>query len=208
MVSKDIVMQTIKRMYDSGVDDETVKATLRDIGFSDEDSEQMIQEAKGAAPVKGKYAAVEDEESGDGGEESGNDSGGGDDSEEGGEAGDEDEYTDAEPESADDEDEKHERIAQKAAEKIRAHLDDEREERALHATTNEAQMEEHGARLQGMEDNLKQLHEKVSAPSGDVIVQEPSSEMRRVKERLAAIEAKLAELNAGSRAEQTLLKKI
>lgn len=47
MVSRDVVLQTVKRMYSSGVDDDTVISTLKDIGISDEEIKSVIAEAKG-----------------------------------------------------------------------------------------------------------------------------------------------------------------
>jgi len=51
MVNKDVVMATVKKMYDSGIDDATVKSTLKDIGLSDEEMQGIMAEAKGGAPL-------------------------------------------------------------------------------------------------------------------------------------------------------------
>ncbi|MFH1224891.1 MAG: hypothetical protein V1676_03730 [Candidatus Diapherotrites archaeon] len=213
MVSKEIVLETIKRMYSSGIDDETIKATLRDIGLDDKEAEQMIAEAQG----KGKEAPR-----GSGGRGSGKGAGGGgrrttaaDDEEEepepegaeGDEAGAED-GGGADEESADAEEEIQERIAAKAAEKIKRHLDDERADRAMRMSTAETMLEEQGEKIDGFGEGLRGLHEKMDAPRGDVVIQEPSVELRRVRERLDAIELQLSDLRAASSATQALLKKI
>ena len=52
MVSKELIMGTIKKMFSSGVDDETVKNTLKDIGLSDSEVAAYIAEAKGTKPIQ------------------------------------------------------------------------------------------------------------------------------------------------------------
>ena len=47
MVDKEIVLDTIKKMYASGIDDDVVKQTLKDIGLGDKEIMQYIGEAKG-----------------------------------------------------------------------------------------------------------------------------------------------------------------
>lgn len=50
MVNKEIIMETVRKMYDSGIEDSVIEATLRDIGLNDEEIVQYIAEAKGAKP--------------------------------------------------------------------------------------------------------------------------------------------------------------
>lgn len=195
MVSKEIVLETIKRMYDSGIDDETIKATLRDIGLDDKEAEQMIAEAqgKGKEPARGKAAGKKSADN---------------EEEEPEPEGTAEEEAGADEESADAEEEIQERIAAKAAEKIKRHLDDERSERSMRMSTAETMLEEHGDKLDEFGEGLKGLNEKLDAPRGDVVIHEPSVELRRVRERLDAIELQLSDLRAASAATQTLLKKI
>jgi len=47
MVNKEIVLQTVKRMYGSGIEDSVVEQTLEDIGLSKEEARKYINEAKG-----------------------------------------------------------------------------------------------------------------------------------------------------------------
>ena len=52
MVDKEIVLDTVKKMYASGIDDDVVKQTLKDIGLGDKEILQYIAEAKGeSVPV-------------------------------------------------------------------------------------------------------------------------------------------------------------
>ncbi len=47
MVDKEIVLDTVKKMYQSGIDDDVVMQTLKDIGLGDNEIRQYIAEAKG-----------------------------------------------------------------------------------------------------------------------------------------------------------------
>jgi hypothetical protein len=51
MVDKQVVLETIKKMYDSGIDDSVVQQTLQDIGLSENEIRQYIAEVKGQ-PLK------------------------------------------------------------------------------------------------------------------------------------------------------------
>ena len=47
MVDKQVVLETIKKMYESGIEDSVVEQTLRDIGLNDSEIRQYLAEAKG-----------------------------------------------------------------------------------------------------------------------------------------------------------------
>jgi len=51
MVNKEIVLETIKKMYESGIDDSVVRQTLKDIGLDDNQAKEFIAEAKGGKPA-------------------------------------------------------------------------------------------------------------------------------------------------------------
>lgn len=52
MVSSEVVMGTVKRMLSTGVDEQTVKATLKGIDLSDAEIEEVIAAAKGLVSKK------------------------------------------------------------------------------------------------------------------------------------------------------------
>ncbi len=58
MVEREVVLQTVKRMYSSGIDDETVKSTLKDIGLTETEIIGIMNEAKG---VKAEEEPAEEE---------------------------------------------------------------------------------------------------------------------------------------------------
>ncbi len=49
MVDKEIVLDTVRKMYESGIDDGVVEQTLKDIGLGPEEIRQYIAEAKGVS---------------------------------------------------------------------------------------------------------------------------------------------------------------
>jgi len=53
VVDKEIVMDTIKKMYQSGIEDDVIEQTLRDIGLTEEKVKAYISEAKGLVPETG-----------------------------------------------------------------------------------------------------------------------------------------------------------
>ncbi len=59
MVNRAVVLETIKKMYDSGVEDSVVRQTLKDIGLSDREISLYIAEVKGEAPPAQSPAAEE-----------------------------------------------------------------------------------------------------------------------------------------------------
>ncbi len=57
MVNKAVVLETIKKMYDSGIEDSVVKQTLLDVGLNEREIEAYMAEAKGQ-PIEEKPAAA------------------------------------------------------------------------------------------------------------------------------------------------------
>ncbi len=56
MVEKGIVLDTIKKMYSSGLSDNVVRSTLKDIGLQEAEIKNLIAEAKGVAPTEAQPA--------------------------------------------------------------------------------------------------------------------------------------------------------
>lgn len=56
MVNKEVVLSTVKKMYESGIDDETVKSTLSDIGLDEGEMQSIMDEAKGGIPSEAEIA--------------------------------------------------------------------------------------------------------------------------------------------------------
>ena len=52
MVDREIVLETVKKMYESGIEDDIVKQTLKDIGLGEAEIAQYIAEAKGVFPAQ------------------------------------------------------------------------------------------------------------------------------------------------------------
>ncbi len=58
MVNREVVLQTIKKMKESGIDNSVIKATLKDIGLNDEESKQYMKEAAGEKAEAKKEADI------------------------------------------------------------------------------------------------------------------------------------------------------
>jgi DNA-binding transcriptional MerR regulator len=57
MASEELIMSTIKRMIDSGIDDSTIASTLRDIGLNDAEISRYLSQAKGTPAQQSKQSA-------------------------------------------------------------------------------------------------------------------------------------------------------
>ena len=100
----------------------------------------------------------------------------------------------------------HEKIAQRTAQKVKAHLDDRMEEQELHHASTRAEIEEHGTRIQGLHRSLDALHTKV-----DLAPQMPLqtiSQISVIEKRINQIEKELGEISANTNALSSLMKKI
>jgi len=58
MVDREIVLETVKKMYESGIEDQVVRQTLKDIGLTPEEANKCIAEAKGSAAPSSSYSVA------------------------------------------------------------------------------------------------------------------------------------------------------
>ncbi|HZX34203.1 MAG TPA: hypothetical protein VFF09_02365 [archaeon] len=184
MVSNEVVMQTVKRMLSSGVDDATIRATLQGINLSAQEIERVLGEAKG---VPSRRAAGNAAETGDG------------DLDETGESGEEE--TGAEgPEE--DFDEGAEVRGEGLKSEVRSMA---QEQSAQHATTHSI-LDEHSGKIEGVHKNIDALHEKFdSAPK---ISAESIAKLEALDSRISSLEREVSETKANTKALQSLLEKI
>ena len=63
MGKEQVILDTIKRLQGSGIDDETIKSTLLEIGLGEKEIEEYIAEAAGkkAVPVQKQQAKAREE---------------------------------------------------------------------------------------------------------------------------------------------------
>ncbi len=54
MVNKEVVIKTIKKMLNSGIEDKIILSTLSDLGLTEQESEELLLTAKGTSGVKPK----------------------------------------------------------------------------------------------------------------------------------------------------------
>ena len=181
MVSNEVVLQTVKRMISTGVDDNTIRMTLKGIKLPDSEIDALINEAKGIsrgsaaeAPVRAEAEdSVKDEDAG--GEYSGE--------------GDEDFGEDA----GDDEG-------------IRDDMRDSHEQQLAHHTTTHNILEEHAGRMEELRRGVSGLHEKID--STPRISGEEIAKLSALDTRISALEREIGETKANTIALQDLLKKI
>lgn len=179
MVSNDVVMQTVKRMISSGVDDGTIRMTLKGIGLSDAEIDSVLSQAKGirqdVSPAEN--AAGEDEEAAGSGEE----------------------YNDEAVDEADEDSGEDE-----SGLKDEIHASSE-EQSAAHAAT-QGMLDEHGQQLGEISRNISGLHEKVdSAPA---LSPETIGKINALDSRISSLERLVSETKGNTEALKELLQKI
>ncbi|MCR4334963.1 MAG: hypothetical protein NUV57_00310 [archaeon] len=192
MVSNDVIMSTVKRMLSSGVDDDTIRMTLKGINLGEEEIDNVINEAKGVSSdspktrvdaktafenlKKSKEPEIEEGDSADynGSEDSVDDDSEEDDSEE--------------------------------AVDVKKELEAVSQEQAAQHTTTHQLLDEHREQMQSVQTNVADLHKKFdSSPS---LSPETIGKINALDKRMTSLEKEISETKANTIAIQDLLKKI
>lgn len=194
MVSRQIVLDTVKRMHSSGVDDNTIRSTLRDIGLSEGDIEGYLREVKGISEQKPAEKEPRDELfEGDSKEE---------------DQGIEEESPQDEGEMEffqEDEKEEQDSLAEKTVQKIKEHLDDHFSSRELSDASALNAIEEHGQKVGEMHKKIDELHEKISEST---VSPELFPKINAIEKKLVDLEKQLVDIKASQNALSSLLAKI
>ncbi len=178
-MEESVIIDTIKKMKSSGLEDEIIISTLEDIGITGEKARQLLQKALGVPQAE---TASEEKAAG--------------------EAKPLEEKPEAElaeaikqikemPTEKIVEKPEHEIIAEKTAEKVKEHLDETKLEHDLHHTTMHTALAQQTAMLEEIHKSLKEGKEaKVSAPKTleERIVQ-MQVDIEKIKEDLAEAKA-------------------
>ncbi len=181
MVSSDVVMQTVKRMVDSGVDDNTIKMTLRGINLSEEQIQGILNKAHGVEQPTGSQRQVQVEE--DLGEERNKE--------------DEDDNLEEEVE---------EPFDGPSPADLRKRLEAASQEQVGYHTTTHAMLEGHAEEVDEVKRGVEELHRKMdSAPR---LSSETIGSIGSLDKRISMLEKQVAETKANTIALQELLKKI
>ena len=203
MVSKELIMGTIKKMFSSGVDDETVRNTLKDIGLSDAEINAYISEAKGTKPVQAspskgvqenvmQQARQQVKEETEGSEEasSGEESGS-------------DEETD---EDYADEDFDEVESSSGMEERIRGDVQDTRDVHELGHSATHLALEDHSETLDEIQRKIDALSSKLDlAPS---LPTDTIKKINSLDAKITSIEKEIMEVKSLSTALQDILKKV
>ena len=199
MVSREIVMSTIKRMHDAGIDNETVKSSLADIGLSDSEISGFMVEAgleEPRAEVQRKEESLNEEASETVPEE---------EAEEKGEEQVTDELSD---DTLGDElslEEEHDMIADKTAEKLKPHLDSLRQEQGMRDSSYRLDSDEHRERLDTIDSKLDEMGSSVSKQEH---IAELTTRIKALEGIAFAMQKDLSEVKAATSALQSILTKI
>lgn len=160
MVNREVVLETIIKMHNNGIEDSVIKATLEDIGLKDDEIAQYMAEV--SSPLPQKNAA---------------------------------------------EDEQHEKIAQRTADKIKFQIGEEREERELKETTHQNILDDHHQHLENVEQKMGELHQKVEAVSTPAN-KDLGNQIAVLEQRINGLDTKLSDLKAISAATKDLMEKV
>lgn len=193
MVSNDVVMQTVKRMISSGVDDNTVRVTLRGIGLSDPEIDNIMAEAKGITPKEEKTIRKSPQESIPEYHES--------------KEADSEENADEDLDEDDSEsDEEYAEDLEETPEAMRKRLDQVSQEQSAQHTTTHNILDEHADKLGDVHQSINDLHDKFD--SSPKLSSESIAKLNALDKRISGLEKEVAETKANTIALQELLKKI
>ena len=179
MVSNEVVMQTVRRMISSGVDDNTIRITLRGINITDAEIDSILVQAKSAA---GDGAAKVSQEPAS--------------EENGGMNKDEAESEEGEEENNDDV------FGSDVKDEIESSND---EQLANHATTHTV-LESQNIKMDEMHGDIFRLHEKMDSPQ--YAASDITARIKAIDFRISSLEKEIVETKANTIALQDILKKI
>jgi ribosomal protein L12E/L44/L45/RPP1/RPP2 len=195
MVLNEVILDTVKRMVSSGVDDETIRMTLKSIDLSDAEIDEIIAEVRGAKPkpVEPKNQTTPEQVSSKQSVSEGKEN----DAEE-------DEELPEEPEepiiegdtevTAEDVSEIRKQIHASSGEQV-----------ALHTTTHQM-LDEHYGKLSEVHDSINELHQKMD--SSPQLSPETVAKISALDLRISGLEKEISEVKANTLALQGLLQKI
>ena len=202
MPSNEIVMQTVRRMISSGVDDETIRMTLKGINIPDEEIERVIFQAKGAVQ-KPQPSYQQTSQPLQQAEEEGAESG--QDYEESEEPYQED---DSEPDSGEGDKELEEDLEEEPSypqPQPKQYYRPAQDEAAHHSTTHNL-LEEHGQRMDTVQQGISDLHRKFdSAPR---LSPQAVTNLNSIEKRIFALEGEIKQVKGNTVALQNLLKSV
>ncbi len=181
MIANDVVLQTVKRMISSGVDDDTIKMTLKGINLSEDEIKEFMREAKGETSRQeqdfGDAAqSVEEDMGGGEGQDIGDEDGGGGFDEEG------------------------------AADELHGHIESAAQEQLGHHAETHQILQEHAEKISAVHENVGALHGKVdSLPR---ISTEAMASLFALDRRISSLEKSVGEAVANTAALKSLMQKI
>jgi len=182
LVSNEVVMQTVKRMISSGVDDSTIRTTLKGINLPEEEINKVMNEAKGISSQSSVQEQTQNTQ--------------------------QEQASTQEDSPEDEEDGLDVDESESASNEKKASSDSESvsQEQAAQHTTTHTYLEEHGEKIDGVKKDISDLHGTINATPS--LSKEDIAKLSMLDTRMSSLEKEISETKANTIALQSLLKKI
>ena len=192
MVNEKVVLDTIKKMKQSGLDDQIIKNTLLDIGLGEQEASSFLEQVSGKLVKKTESVSVDGENVSTVGLSNG-----------GVGSGQENEDLSFEDDVQDDEivTDEHEQIAEKTAQKVKQHIDSQAQELEFHQTRTNVSLDEH-------KNTLDEIHSKVDSMHSDFSSNESVKTIKVIEKEIQMLKKDLSETKALQMATKELMEKI
>ena len=181
LVDMIVVMQSVKKMLDSGLSVDVIISTLEDIGLSEEEAGRVVSEAQEGKGGQGSRSQP-------GGRES----------------------VDVERENTDRPLELHERIAEATSRRLSEQLREQQDLSELTHTAATVAIESHSNKIDDVQRNVERLHESFQDLQSRAVVASPElvGKVNALQAQLTALSSDVSDVKALTKALQTVLKKV
>ena len=196
-------------MLASGVDDETIKATLRSISLPEDEITSVLAEAKKSSPQQGQPESEVAEEEGENEEYEAEATEGEEETAGGRGAGSSAGSTaeeDADSEEPVDEGTEEGEEDAGLADEIKGDIEDSHQEQLAHHAETHQILNEHAEKLGAVHSDISSLHDKIDAMPK--LSNEAFAGLSALDRRISSLEKAIGEANAGVQALQSLMQKI
>ncbi|VVB98937.1 Uncharacterised protein [uncultured archaeon] len=201
----EVILQTVRRMIESGVDDATIRDTLRGINLSDSDIDSILLEAKKVSDSQQQAAEEAADDAAEGRDVDNGNSG----SHAGAEGTGEDSYDagGAESELGGDGPEEEGDLQDSGIDELKGHIEDTSQENLAHHSETHQMLNEHSERIGALHESISALHDKIDS-SQRLLPPEAIACLTTLDRRLSTLEEAVSEAKANTIALQSLMQKV
>lgn len=186
MVDKKVVVKTIKKMLDSGIEDDVIQSTLSDLGLTESEAEELLASAKGKSVSSEEKTAETD-----------------DSVEEGIEEAIESDESDADESSGQNYD--IDSVIKKTSDRIKSHLAEKEQSDELKEQSTHLKLDEHDEKLDEIHSKIDLMHEKLDSSSAFF---ELNKKVSSIEKSISEIKSDLKDSKAQINAVHDIMKKI